>query len=568
MQKQLALLAVLAFACDTSCNRSTNTARSVPPEAPPDPAVAVVQQGSTGRSPLGTNLTEFSDWSPQFATIDAFKQSRSWISGTRDQWEDTQPLDLDEHGWVRRLLPGQVARTVLFWGGAVDYPAGRYAVRYRGQGSLEYFNDGEVVSRRPGRDELRVDGKRGGIAVLLTATDPKDPIRDIRIIPPGKGCDQDERRACQVDEECAPGHCVPLQDLATTRRFHPRFLETLAPYGVLRFMDWMKTNDSKLERWEDRPLTEDARWTEKGVPVEVLVQLVNVLDADAWVNVPHRADDGFVRELASLLAKTVEPERTVFVEYSNEVWNGAFGQANYARERGVAEGLGGDSPFEAQMRYYARRSVEIFRIFSEAFRDRGRLVRVMASQAANPDVSRMILSFRDAHRETDVLAIAPYFGGYLGEPGELHRVAALSQDALMSELRGEALRRARTAMEGQAEVAKRFDVGLIAYEGGQHLVGVGPATEHPGINALFDEANRDPRMAEVYARHLEDWKQSGGKLFVHYAHCDGVSKWGRWGALESLLAPVDRAPKHRALVAFARTQPRWWSSLERPLLER
>ncbi len=64
-----------------------------------------VQAQTPGRMPIGTNVSGLDDWSVEFTFVDVFKQSRPWLSGSATVWEDQRPLDLDEHGWVRSLLP-------------------------------------------------------------------------------------------------------------------------------------------------------------------------------------------------------------------------------------------------------------------------------------------------------------------------------------------------------------------------------------------------------------------------------------------------------------------------------
>src|SRR5206468_646001 len=118
-------------------------------------------------------------------------------------------------------------------------------------------------------------------------------------------------------------------------------------------------------------------------------------------------DDEYVRNFAVLVRDRLDPKRTPYLQYSNEVWNSQFKQHRYAAEQGKKLGFA-EKPWEAAWRYTAHRSVEIFRIWEEVFGGHKRLVRVLASQAANPYVSKQILSWKDAHKHADVLAIAPY----------------------------------------------------------------------------------------------------------------------------------------------------------------
>jgi len=110
------------------------------------------------------------------------------------------------------------------------------------------------------------------------------------------------------------------------------------------------------------------------------------LKADAWFCMPHMADDDFVYRFAKVVKEKLDPSLKVYVEYSNEVWNGIFPQHRYAAEQGQKLGFG-EKPWEAAWRYTAYRSVQIFRIWEEVFGGTKRLVRVLPSQAANPYVS-------------------------------------------------------------------------------------------------------------------------------------------------------------------------------------
>ena len=255
---------------------------------------------------------------------------------------------------------------------------------------------------------------------------------------------------------------------------------------------------------------------------------------------------------------SLDTERTIYVEHSNEVWNGIFAQAKYASEQGMALGLS-ENDFEARLYYHARRSVEIFRIWRTVFGSQSeRVVRVMGSHVANPGSSRQVLSYNDASEETDALAIAPYFGGYLGGPGQQERVQAMNLDELFDELETVALPETIQWIQDQAEIASEYGVDLIAYEGGQHLVALPSVWDNIAINQLFDDANRDERMGGLYSSLLAAWRNCGGRLFVHFNNCKTYDKFGRWGALEYLEQERSDAPKFDALQTFIAENPIWW----------
>ena len=557
-------LAVCCVTCrsrDRDFSAPAGTPRSPGDSLPIKPAALVEapepERGAAERSPIGTNLAEVQDYSGEWVFVDAFKQSRPWISGSEAAWDDGRELDVDEHGWIRTLQPGQIARTLLFWGEGLRYPSGRYTVLYEGEGTLSYFVNDKVVQSERGRDVLQVEARRGGIGLFLSSINPRNPLRNIRVIMPGGVCKNDGFRWCTADSDCERSSCTPFESNHRAQPFHPEFLRSLRNYSVLRFMDWTRTNGSEVVRWNERPKPADARYTVKGVPFELTLQLANRLGANVWYTVPHRADDDYLRQLARLVRAELPKERTVYVEHSNEIWNSMFSQSEYCRKRGTELGLSKD-PFEAQLRYHSRRSREIFAIFRQLLESGPRLVRVMGSQAANAWVSSTLLEHAGVAADTDALAIAPYFGGYLGEPEQGPRAQRLRVDQMMLELEQRALPETLGWIGEQAEVAHRHGVSLIAYEGGQHLVGVGPSADNAKLNRIFDASNRDRRMHALYLRLLERWRELGGTLFVHYLSCGTYSKWGRWGALETLDQDRRRAPKYAALLEFSEKNPAWW----------
>ncbi|MCC6144723.1 MAG: hypothetical protein IT368_13030 [Candidatus Hydrogenedentes bacterium] len=503
-------------------------------------------------SPVGANLDSVTDWSTDWPFVDAFKSSRPWISGSAEAWDDGRPLDLDEHGWVRSLLPGQEARTLLFRQAPI-YPAGQYHVFYEGEGGIAYqfaAVKNEALSV-PGHDVIDVDPNRDeGIYIVIYQTNPANYLRNIRVIMPGGVLVNDPFTFVPDPAALPAGQAVPLWQVYEKQVFHPLYLQRVRRYKTLRFMDWMRTNWSPSQHWEDRITPQHAQWsTDYGVPVEVMCDLANRIGADPWFTMPHLATDDYVANFAATVRARLRPGLKVYIEYSNEVWNGGFGQAQYCKAQGYALHLGGNE-FETQMRYYSQRAVEIFQIFEDVFGGTDRLVRVLGSQASNTGVSPIVLAWQDAYLHTDALAIAPYFGYELGLQGNYDRVAAMNLDDLFVELETVSLPDTFHWMEAQAAVAAQYGVQLVAYEGGQHLVGVNDLREDPTLNALFDAANRDPRMGDLYAQYLEGWRQHTDGVFALFSHCGVYSKWGRWGMLEYMTQPVEEAPKFQAVNLF------------------
>ncbi len=64
-------------------------------------------------------------------------------------------------------------------------------------------------------------------------------------------------------------------------------------------MDLLHINNQKLSKWADRNTpSKVSQASSEGLSFEYLVALSNRLGTDAWVCVPHLADDDFVTNLA------------------------------------------------------------------------------------------------------------------------------------------------------------------------------------------------------------------------------------------------------------------------------
>ena len=544
------------------------------------------------KSGLGINLEAVVDFAAAYPFTDLFKQSRPWITASQTVFdtEDADQLDLDADGWVRSLPactadPQQfcIARTVINSAEA-PYPSGNYLVLYEGDGDLVYSGGATRLTAQsaPGRDVVQVNGNSIWI-LSLTRTNPANPLRNIRVLAPG------------FDPAIA---AVP--------RFHPDFLAELAPYRSIRFMDWAETNGGGFaggpntqENFSDRATLSTAHWsTKKGVPVEVMVELANVAGAEPWFTLPHRVNDAYVTQFATLVRQQLAANRRVYVEYSNEVWNPAFPQGQEIEERGnVVYGALGDA-FIRRLNMHGQRTAEICTLFKAAFgSEASRVTCVLGAQAANaftqseaadcPLAIQVGARSAPCHAAIDAVAIAPYFANYTNVPANEAEIATWTLDQLFAELTqgGQLAQNVATpctdngsafagrVVNGRCTVSALVEVTLwidshrdaaqarglsvIAYEGGQHLVGVFGVQDNDTIADLFVAANRDPRMKAIYEDYLDEWKARGGELFAIFALSFPYGKFGSWGMLESL-QQQPRPPKAQAIEAFNTDNPCWW----------
>jgi len=238
------------------------------------------------QAPLGSNLDQIQDYSPQLPFRDLFLSSREWFTQCdpeRDpgctnsnafNTEESSLLDLDASGWVRSL-PTRAAAPIFtsaatFWHIDASFPMGRYIVLYQGEGSIEYGLAARKLSSqsRSGRDVVEIDPARGGILLRITATDPQQTgnyLRDMHFV-------------SEADEP-----------IFTTNRFSDLFLQRIQPFQALRFMDWLRTNNSSVSSWQDRAKVTDARFsTARGVAPEVLIELANTTERNLLVSEIHQ----------------------------------------------------------------------------------------------------------------------------------------------------------------------------------------------------------------------------------------------------------------------------------------
>lgn len=497
-------------------------------------APASQPQSLAARSRLGMNLAGPADWDTEYPFVDVARYARPWISQKKGaKWGEGPKLELDEHGWVKRLEPDCWAESPICTSG--HNPPGEYVCLYEGEGEIEFWNHKKTVSTEPGRIVFELDGTKG-FFLRLKKTNPDNPLRNIRVIMPG------------------------YENSYQAHPFHPAFLERWKDFNAFRFMDWMCTNGSKISKWSDRPTPQSATYCEKGVPLEVMIDLCNRQKINPWFCMPHLADDDYVRNFAKMVKDRLDPSLKVYVEYSNEVWNSTFQQTRYAQQKGQELGLGAkERPWEGGAMYHAQRSVEIFKIWEEVFGGKDRLVRVLAWQAASglDWTDGKLLAQKDTAKNVDALAIAPYITMCVPEKNKnpdftAAAVAGRTVDQVLDYAEQKALPESLGWIERQKKVADKYGIKLVAYESGQHLVGVGGGENNDALTKLFHAANRHPRMGEIYAKYLTGWKSAGGDLMCIFSSVGKYSKWGSWGLLEYCDQPSSEAPKYKAVIEWNR----------------
>ncbi len=499
-----------------------------------DPSFAVEQPNELNLPRGGINLTGVTYYHVAFPFLNVAGYDDRWISsgGTPGAWDDGRVIPLTADRYPAQLAPDQDARSLIFTHNGSIYPTGQYVLTWDGTGTIEIENGASLVSTDPvaRRSVYEVSNAANlGLLLYIRDTSPADPIRNVQVRLPGTE--------------------------QSGSLFNPDYVADLEGYGVIRTMDWNRTNNNPYSEWSQRstPTTYHVG-SDLGVPYETQIALANETQQDLWVTVPHRANDNYVAELAQLIDDELDPNLRVWVEYSNETWNTIFDQFFYTKDVLVPQYQVEGQPPMPIHQAYGRRSAEVFGIFDANLANpRERMIRVVAGQAANSyqlDQALIGASF-GGEVQADVAAVAPYFSLTDAQMTDLYVDYQNGQVDLAEVFATLRTRIDERALQWQAnaDVADARHLPLIAYEAGQHLTPIGPTQRaDAGFVELLANINRDERMGNLYTYMTEQWHAIGGETITFFADVGSWSEFGFWGLKENYLD--DDSPKFQAVQDF------------------
>nr|WP_162623917.1 calcium-binding protein [Paracoccus saliphilus] len=538
---------------------------------------------------MGFGLNGVTDWSTQMPFIDVFKSSRPWTGHLEGRWGGATSAQIeavsDADGYLTRLPAGVSHVSALF---LTEMPsqmtsvAGTYRVTYEGQGDITVNGATNV---RYGNGEIWFDYTPRGnnlISIDIRRINSADHIRDISVV--------HEKNIAAFEEG---------------KIFNPDWIKLIDDMRSLRFMDWQSTNNSDVSRWTDRAQATDATWaTEAGVPLEIMVKLANETGTDPWFNIPHLADQDYIRNFVSYVKEHLDPDLKPFFEYSNEVWNWQFEQAQWANREGQKLW---PNQGDAWVQYYGMKAAEMAKIIDQVYgQNVDDLVnKVIATHTGWQGLEWSILEAPNAVRNGlekpaslfNDYAVTGYFDGSLGRekaPVVLEWIAnsetaataqgralGLSGSQLDTYIQqhkydqaiGLAIRELRDgsvtgnpdgsianlvkSFEYHKKIADAYDLDLVMYEGGTHVVGVGQWGNNRQLADFFVALNQSDDMGQLYLELLSGWKNAGGTLFNAFVDVGRHGIHGSWGALQHL---DDQSERWDALVEFNKNNPGWWEN--------
>ena len=434
---------------------------------------------------IGTNMSGMADFGTELPFVNLMRNAREWytkdIGNPNAGFSSDQQLNLSYRpdGYpthVPQTIPESAfpQEDVTIWGDTKGWPAGQYVLLWEGTGNFRLFGSfTNLTTTGPHRMTFDlVPQDQGVVEIAIENSDINDPIRNIRLLMPG------------------------TEATYQTQPFNPVFINRLQSFKTVRFMDWGQTNNWGEKRgegwnnpnefdWAERSQMDHYTWAyEKGIPYEMMVKLLNDYDLDGWVCVPHRASPEYSRRLAEYLRDNVETDRHLYIEYSNEIWNWIFGQAQWLNFYGCEQQ--GVSWPEGLVPYVQR----CLDAFTTAFAGQtDRITRVVGTQLSWVDVSQRMSGLRPG--SFDAITPTCYFGfddaaestldqlGASATAADVIAQAALSMPTSFSFVR-----------EQKTDVADPLGVPLLFYEGGQHLT-PNPFGVYPSYGqALIDEAKQ------------------------------------------------------------------------------
>ncbi|MBW7868620.1 MAG: T9SS type A sorting domain-containing protein [Brumimicrobium sp.] len=499
---------------------------------------------------FGTNLGGLSDYGTEQPFVNLMRSARVWytkdVGNPSSPWNSGNPdlLTYLSNGYPThcpQIISGitypQIAATV--WGDTGGWEDGSYTVLFDGTGQLDFWNVSNI--QHPTANSYTFDfsfSSNQVVEMKISISDINDPIQNIRI--------------------------VKNDYLSTyeTQPYNPHWLEKVIMFKSVRFMDWGHTNnwgqpdsydwdfqnDSQFD-WEDRAKFDYYTWTtHKGIPYEMFIDLMNKYDVDGWVCVPHNASNDYITQMANFFHSQLNSSRHLTVEYSNEIWNWMFGQAQWLNQYGC---INQNVTWPEGTVPYIQNCMDIWTSIWGA--DASRLTRAVGVQTGWLDVAQRT-AFNMTPGSFDAVAGTYYFG--FGQTGH-NTLDLLGASATVSDIslavRNYWSQEKDRMSDIKTQLTDVLNLPFIFYEGGQHLTPSPFGTMPSYAQALLD-IQRDTSMYNLYNEWFDFMRtlQDGNEplLCMNFSLISNRSaQYGSWGIWETMFqdTTIIPAPKLKAI---------------------
>lgn len=477
---------------------------------------------------MGMNLTGFADWEKERPMRNLFKHIRRDLPTFTDDcdcWDlnISNELVYDENGYPTHIpqntSAGATKIRLVLSANVSGAEAGNlqgertYVLLYDGQVEMNLFGV-QIDNESPGRIEFTTptEGTLDNVIIDVHQSPANDYLRNIRLL--------------RIEDELADLNAQP---------FYEGFLEKIAPFTCLRFMDWGSTNGNPIQSWEDRtPVDFRTYGREEGAPYEMMIALANQTQKDVWICVPHLADEEYVQQMARLFRDQLDENLTIYLEYSNEVWNWIFPQAQYNLQTAPANLNYG--------RAYAEKAKTTFEFWHEEFgNQKDRVQRVLGLQLTFNWLNEQILSQLD-QEDWDYASPTWYFGldnhPALGESTTPSEIINIAEEVFISSM--------PTRRQDYRNV-QLYGKSVIEYEGGQHFTDL----QHTPWSEAIMAAQELPEIYDLYQSVFDSLQLLGSAMPVAFSLSREVNNIFNFGHMDDIDTPepyLETAPKYQALL--------------------
>jgi hypothetical protein len=562
-----------------------------PPAAGDRPGPANVAVQRPRASTLGYNMDYPGDWTNMPPFIDQMKNARAIQGecGSGDAGCDpVAHLDLDANGWVKSLAyKDDASRSYRRVTAVLNTSSERpdigqpFVITWQGKGDVSVDGGAELVRDASGK-RVTFRLQPGNTVLSVSNIDPSDYPKNIRVF--------------RAEDEAL---------LDAGEIFDPEMLGYLAPFGTVRFMDWMQSNTHgecsggsrhgqdcyavtdedcgggvcvMPGEWSQRPRADQVSYQawgqyldnsapEKGTrlggyPVETMVALANRLGVSPHFNMPVHYTDEYVTEFATYVRDNLGPGIRANVEYSNEVWNWGFPQSQYAQTRAEQLWPGEETGW---VQFSALRTDNLCRIWKDVFKGQEERVRCLISpQTTWRELAETVLecparrqkdpSAGACFEHVDAINITGYFSGCLHEnPGQIQswlgEGKAKALDHAFQQLDrggligdcGDNLDHTIDNYRFFKQLADARGLEVYVYESGTHFEYSGDEN----VRQFLVDLTQDERMYTAYRKNFDGFAAAGGTTFNVWGW---VAQDDAWANSESILDLGH--PKYRAITDF------------------
>jgi hypothetical protein len=443
---------------------------------------------------IGLNASRINYYTANMPFKDMMKISRYWVKDDGGRGTEMVPGDAntnvsgfptniyDASGNIVRVRVRQLGGSLAMSGEvSAVYPPGRYHVFYEGTDSVEDIPFSSLLTLQ-GNDNPALGG--GATTYPVSTVSAGHGIFDAPEYCKNIYLDYDS----PTDASNITNMSIVYDDYVDDYKTQPftsavlhQFSSLTTTGGPARFQNWNRANDLEADGPSDAG---DPRLPTSAMPFQGTIYgtapeypmlMANTLQRNPWICVPHLATPSYVSALARTYERLLDPNLTLYVERSNEVWNSGFEQYDHARASVLAEdttssifvhienrperknadqpppyyppgtptrpdlaidenatsSIGNWKPGRASAMWHAASSVAVFKIFKDVFQEaRGStsaLKHVLAWQKGSDDIMEYMLLFsgvpdglRDGyvHESVDYISIAPYVGNRWAKENE------------------------------------------------------------------------------------------------------------------------------------------------------